>query len=423
MLEKIIRATMEDRLVRSIKKGIVGRWKNIPKVIDISFGTFVRKIYMSRIPVDDNKIFFMTFQGDYTCNPKAITEEIIRRNLPYTIVWAKGDGTNSTKSKKKKRYFPNGVITVEKNSLEFFKEMASSKVIVINSFLFKTHAITLKKEQILIQTWHGSLGIKRIGKEDKKEDLLWINGMESTAKMTKYCISNSSFETNVYRETFWNDTEILELGHARNDIFFSVGDNEKIRKKLKERIFEQYGLESDTKIILYAPTFRNSHTFSCYDIDVEKLLDEVTQKWGGSWAIMLRYHPSVKVESNKKNFIGGERVVNVTEYPDMQDLIAITDIAITDYSSWIYDFMLLRKPGFIFATDIEEYDTERGFYYPLKSTPFPVATNNIELIENVKKFDEKKYLYELEKFLDEKGCIDDGHASERLTDLIEQHMK
>lgn len=422
MLEKIVRATMEDRLYRSIKKGIVGRWKALPKKIDISFGTFMRNRYMARIPVDNNKILFMTFQGDYTCNPKYVTEEILRRKLPYEIVWAKGDGTNSDKSKNKKRYFPEGIKTVEKNSLEFFQEMASAKVIVINSFLFKTHAMKLKKDQILIQTWHGSLGIKRIGKEDKKEDLLWINGMEKTSEMTKYCISNSSFETNVYRETFWKDTEILELGHARNDIFFSVGDNEKIRKELKEKIFEQYGLEADTKIILYAPTFRNSHTFSCYDIDVEGLLEEVTKKWGGKWAIMLRYHPSVKADSGKKNRLKGENIVNVTAYPDMQDLIAIADIGITDYSSWIYDYMLLRKPGFIFATDIEDYDTERGFYYPLSSTPFPVATNNEELLENVQNFDEVKYLQELEKFLEGKGCIDDGHASERIVDLIVSNM-
>lgn len=427
MLEKIVRATIEDRLYRSIKKGIVSRvkrlWKETPKKFDIAFGTWIRKIYMTKIPIEEDKIFFMAFQGDYSCNPKAITEEIIKRNLPYKIVWGKGDGTNSVKSKSVKRYFPEGVTVVERNSLEFFRELASAKVIVINFALFKAHAITLKPEQVLIQTWHGSLGIKRIGKEDKKEDLLWINGMEKTAEMTKYCISNSSFETNVYQETFWADTEVLELGHARNDIFFSVGDNEKIRNEMKEKIFKQYGLDLDTKIILYAPTFRNSHSFACYDVDVEGVLAEATKKWGGNWAIMVRYHPSVKADSFKKNFLKGDNIINVTNYPDMQDLLLVADIGITDYSSWIYDFMLTNKPGFIFATDIEDYDTERGFYYPLTSTPFPVATNNVELLENIQSFDEEKYLYELELFLDGKGCIDDGHASERIVDLIKQNMK
>lgn len=102
----------------------------------------------------------------------------------------------------------------------------------------------------------------------------------------------------------------------------------------------------------------------------------------------------------------------------MQELIAITDVAITDYSSWIYDFMLMRKPGFIFATDIEEYNTERGFYYPIESTPFPIAVDNDELIDNILKFDETSYATNLEKFLEDKGCVEDGHAAERAVDLI-----
>ena len=96
----------------------------------------------------------------------------------------------------------------------------------------------------------------------------------------------------------------------------------------------------------------------------------------------------------------------------------ISDVAITDYSSWIYDYILTRRPGFIFATDIYSYETERGFYYPLSSTPFPVSTNNETLIENILLFDEKQYEKNVDVFLEEKGCIDDGHASQRVVDKI-----
>ena len=73
---------------------------------------------------------------------------------------------------------------------------------------------------------------------------------------------------------------------------------------------------------------------------------------------------------------------------------------------------------FIFATDIEEYNTERGFYYPIESTPFPIAVDNDELIDNILKFDETSYATNLEKFLEDKGCVEDGHAAERAVDLI-----
>ena len=84
--------------------------------------------------------------------------------------------------------------------------------------------------------------------------------------------------------------------------------------------------------------------------------------------------------------------------------------------------MLTRRPGFIFATDIEMYNNERGFYYPLETTPFPIATTNEELASNILNFDEKKYKSDVEEFLKEKGCIEDGHSSERVVDLIEKLM-
>ena len=418
MWKKIKRALIEDRLISSINKGIRDRWKRLLKRFDIWSGTCMRIKYMNKLPINPQKVFFMTFQGDYTCNPKYISEELLRQKVECDIVWAKGDGTNSEKSKKVNRKFPEQVRTVEKNSQEFFEEIATSKIIIINALLFKTHEIKLKKGQILLQTWHGSLGIKRIGKEDKKDDLLWITGIEKTADMTRYVLSNSTFENRVYRDTYWNDDQIVMWGHARNDIFFDINGNKCKRKIIKDQIFEKYEITNNTNIILYAPTFRNSKNFECYDIDVEGILSSVTEKWGGNWVIMLRYHPTIKSIANKNNKIVGERIIDVTNYPDMQDLIVIADIGITDYSSWIYDFILLRKPGFIFATDIAEYDTERGFYYPLKDTPFPVAVNNKEMINNIKAFDQECYIEKLESFLKEKGCIDNGHAAEKVVDYI-----
>ena len=115
-----------------------------------------------------------------------------------------------------------------------------------------------------------------------------------------------------------------------------------------------------------------------------------------------------------------DSIIDVTMYQDIQELLASADIAITDYSSCIFDFMLTKKPGFIYATDIEEYNTERGFYYPLEETPFPIARNNEELIQNILNFDNEKYQQKVEKFLKDKGCIEDGHASERVVELIKE---
>ena len=117
-----------------------------------------------------------------------------------------------------------------------------------------------------------------------------------------------------------------------------------------------------------------------------------------------------------------KNIIDTTLYSDMQELLAISDIVITNYSSCIYDFMLTYRPAFIYASDVQKYDNNRGFYYPLTSTPFPVAENNDIMIKNIEQFDYEKYKKDVSAFLNEKGCIDDGKASERVVELIKQIM-
>lgn len=93
-----------------------------------------------------------------------------------------------------------------------------------------------------------------------------------------------------------------------------------------------------------------------------------------------------------------DKLIDACFYPDIQELLVSSDAAITDYSSCIFDFMLSRKPAFVFATDIKDFNNDRGFYYPLEATPFPIAVNNKELVENVLKFDDEKYQKILQTF-------------------------
>ena len=112
-------------------------------------------------------------------------------------------------------------------------------------------------------------------------------------------------------------------------------------------------------------------------------------------------------------------VINATDYNDIQELLCASDIGITDYSSWMCDYVLTRKPGFLYASDIQKYiDDERGFYYPLSSTPFKVAENSDELVKKIMEFDDKKYQKEVDKFLKDRGCYEDGNASSRIVDIL-----
>jgi CDP-glycerol glycerophosphotransferase len=104
----------------------------------------------------------------------------------------------------------------------------------------------------------------------------------------------------------------------------------------------------------------------------------------------------------------------------MQELLCIADMLITDYSSSMFDFAMLRKPCILYATDVAQYD--RGYYFNFKHLPFPLAESENELLSILKDFNEEKYLSGLEKFYEETiGLYEDGHASESIACWMRNH--
>ncbi len=368
------------------------------------------------LPIDNKKIVLSNFAGSsYGCNPKYISEELLKENIDCKIVWLINDIKNFKKD------FPPQVKLVDIKSERAIYELSTAKIWIDNVRkvnLYK-RGLGKKENQKYIQTWHGSLGIKKI--ENAIVDFWHKTSVLSKyyrkdAEYIDYLISNSTFENQIYKNQISSTGEIRTFGHPRNDIFFK--DNNAI----KEKIYKRFGLDKNSKILLYVPTFRDNNRISCYNIDYEKLFEPLKNKLGGDWKIFIRLHPRI---TNMTNLLipKNNSIFNATMYPDIQELLASADLTITDYSSCIFDFMLTRKPGFIYAADIEEYNTERGFYYPLEQTPFPISKNNNELINNILNFDNEKYKKDVEQFLTEKGCVEDGHASERVVDLMKEFIK
>ena len=135
---------------------------------------------------------------------------------------------------------------------------------------------------------------------------------------------------------------------------------------------------------------------------------------------MLRLHPRIaKLKDKLISMYGEGKIVDVTNYDDVQELLAVADVMISDYSSCIFDYLLTKKPAFIYATDIKEYEGERGFYYSLYDTPFDVAINNDVLSKAISNFNEEKYNNKVDEFLKEKGSIENGNASTNIIDFID----
>ena len=375
--------------------------------------TFISNYIYKYLPIDKKKIVFNNYGGaGYGCNPKYIAEELLKKNN-YKIIWL------TTSDLKKEKNFPKNIKLVNFSSELALYELSTAKIWVSNSRLnnFVKRGLSKKEKQKYIQTWHGSLGIKKIDADVKyfnnPKNKLWLKYAKADSAITDYLVINSQFEKDVLPKALFFENNLIEFGHPRNDIFFKDNSN------LKEKFFEQFNLDKNSKILLYVPTFRDNGHINCYNIDYEKLLKPLSEKFGGNWKIFIRLHPRLK------KFIPtlipkNENIIDVTLYPDIQELLAMSDIAITDYSSCIFDFMLTKNPAFIYATDIEEYNNDRGFYYPLEETPFPIARNMDELIKNIKDFNSSNYQIKVKNFLKDKGCIEDGHASERVVNLIQE---
>ena len=405
--KRIFPAAVEGKFFHRI--GVA--WKEMATAVDRKIGYLARCILSRTSKTVPNRILFMTFQHDYACNPSYICDELLRRGDELELVWAVDDG--------KRKNLPDDprIRPVKVNSYDYFAAAASAKVIIINSLLGdKFYPFPVRKDQAVVETWHGSLGIKRFDPAHYNTNVSWPEAAKKTGRRTTVCISNSQFEEDVFTETFWAGKPMLRLGHARNDVFFSGFDAR--RGALKEAFLEKYGLESDTRFVLYAPTFRDSHNFEVYDLDAERTVAAFAERFGGSWKLLVRYHfNDVKTEA-KKNKVKSPDVIDVTKYPDIQQLLSFIDAGITDYSSWIFDFVMSRKPGFIYARDAELYNNERGFYFTLEESPFPVAHDNDEMEAAVLSFDEKAYLTGVESFLKEKEAVDDGRSSERIADYV-----
>lgn len=402
-MNKITKKLLEGKLFQKM-------FRNPFMLMDRSLAPIARNIYMKQTPIE-NKILFTTSTGNFNCNPKAIANEILKRGLPWELIWVK-------KKTSQTHAYPQGIDVVLWGSAEFFEAASTSKIWIANSTYLPRQKMYKKANQYQIQTWHGSIGLKRLEATNDQE---WIDLTKIDVKNTDFCISNSTFEDDVYKNTFWGDTKILQYGHARNDILLKSEQDEEI-VNLKERLRILYKIDPDKKIALYAPTFRNSKLLEAYNLDYEALKEALEKRFGGEWIVLTRLHFTLrkkyrKIGKNLPNF-----VIDVTNYDDMQDLMVLADVGITDYSSWICDYLLTKKPGFIFATDLADYNTERGFYYPLEELPYPIATTNEQMIDNILNFKSEGFDKKCENFLASKGCIDDGHASERIVDKLEEIM-
>lgn len=352
-------------------------------------------------PIKQNKIICNNFLAKgYGDNPKYIVEELLKNNSRYDIVWLCEEKYNFT--------LPKNVRCVN-NTIKYLYEFATAKIWISNVRLPKY--LKKRKKQFYIQTWHGGIALKRIEK-DAIESLSskYIKMAKEDSKKADIMISNSQFLTNLYNSSFWYEGPILEKGLPRNDIL--INNNFSTKKYIEKK----YNLKG-YKVLLYAPTFRKTDSREAYNLPAEELIKFLEKKTKSKWKILVKFHPNVKsteyIEFNKS-------IIDCSDFNDLNELFSVTDILITDYSSCMFDFMILNKPVFLYATDIEAYKKDRNFYFPLESTPFTISKTHEELINNMDMYLNKDFYKIYKKFYEKHGINETGFASNEVCKVIDR---
>jgi len=363
------------------------------------------------IPVKEKSICFNNFAGKgYGDNPKYIAEEIHLRDPSYQLFWLV--------NYKLKSEFPEYIHVVNIDSVKALYIRATSIVWISN--IRNDHPIRKKESQLYLQTWHGGFGWKCVEADaEERLDKKYIEKAKYDGFITDGILAYGKLQEELFKRAFWlnEKTEILKFGLPRNDLLINNIKNTNHHNELRTKL----GLKEHIFYVLYAPTFRDDRSLESYKLNFDEIVKALETRLQKEVNIIVRLHPNVSAQSEFISY--NKSIINGTFYPDAEELCLVCDCLITDYSSILYDFVLLNKPIMICALDLQNYIGKRGLTPDFFSSPFPMAKTNEELITLIKQFSIDDYFKKVNEYFLKNPLYDDGHASEKTVTWILERVK
>ena len=373
------------------------------------------KKYCKTEPLQEKTILFESFQGrNYACSPKAMFLEAVKNEdyKDFTFIW-------SVRNPKKYAFlkqYPNTKL-IKYNTRGYLKVLATAKYWVTNSTMLTY--ITPRKEQVFIQTWHGT-PLKRLGcdlkvDEAKAQSLSEIHDQyKNQGKKIDIFLSPSKFYSEKIGSAYAQTPEqikskFVECGYPRNDFLFKFTEDDvaSIRTKL--------GIPQGKKVLLYAPTFRDN-TFERgkgfhYDIGID--FDILKKELSEDYVILFRAHYFIIDNFDLSSY--QDFVIDVSRYDDINELYIVSDMLLTDYSSVFFDYANLNRPIMFFMYDFELYKGKmRDFYLDISELPGPIVYENQGLCDMIRKT-EKEFAYDekYKAFNQKFNTFNDANSSRR----------
>ena len=364
----------------------------------------------------DNRIMIMLPLNKKKCLFISDDRENLGGNLEYMYNYIPDDKYTKVISLKDDRRTKR-TITEE---IKLVYNLSTSKYIFLEDLCEITSNIKFRKNQELIQLWHGAGAFKKFGASRCIENGGDLKSVHSGYKKYTRAITSSEKIRKCYAEAFSIGIEkVKATGVPRTDLFF----NEDEMNKRKDKIYEKYPYLRSKKVILFAPTYRGINlseaSFDFNKIDLNKIYKELKDEY----IFVFKWHPFIynnMVRGTVKgyNLSGYDNFFyDLSKERDINDLLLIADILITDYSSVIFDYAFLNKPIIYFTYDLEKYEKGRGLYFPFEDYIYgKVAKTDGELIDAIKAEDleEEKRKKFMDKFLS--AC--DGNSTKKTYEWI-----
>jgi CDP-glycerol glycerophosphotransferase len=348
--------------------------------------------------VDPKLVFFDSWHGSYADSPRAISEELHRRQAGYEHIWTITPGNEG----------PDWATCVTPDDRRYVSYLGRAGYVVSNAGMpgyYRKRAAAR-----YLQTWHGT-PLKRIAFDIPSQSVAnepkYLRNFSRDVARWDALISPNAFSTDVFRRAFRFAGPMLETGYPRNDLLVSPE-----REEIRSRVREKLGIADADRVVLYAPTWRDSRDFDL-ELDVEAFLGELDDHF-----LLLRLHQLVAASVTATH----PRMRDVSAYADNRELYLAADVLITDYSSVMFDFAVTRKPILFFTYDLENYrDQLRGFYFDFaQDAPGPLLSDTADLIEALGALDGvvARHAGAYDRFFERFCSLEDGGASARVIDAF-----
>ncbi len=349
------------------------------------------------VPLNRNKVFFVATHDDSEEGNIGIVAAAIRRSMPEKkcVFLTKRDGI--------------------RHPFSFFLgkafHMATSGTIFLDNEFMPMAYTHISPHAKVVQLWHGTGTIKKFGLDSDTGEVARL-AKKANRRLT-HLIVNSEMTKRQYASAFGvSEDRIFILGLPRTDLIL----NKEKMQKLCQHFYEQYPELVHKHCSLYAPTFRDSEVENpVFFLDFESFRSCMKE----DEVLLVRLHPHVAANCPVSIWDQYEgQIVNVSDYPGVATLLAVSERLVTDYSSIIFEYCLLGREMLFYAYDYENFHKEgRDFYEKYTEfVPGPVAYNQQELEELWQR--NKPDREQLERFLEQTFRYRDQNATKRLLELI-----